>query len=110
MTLHGATACLIVSPGGTQLRFAEGGAEFRLHGGIGVLRLRNVLGGGRDNMVDACGLGAGDVLVDATAGQLQDAMVAAAAVGPTGRVIALEASPLLFAVTSGRPVVTGDDA
>ena len=35
-------------------------------------------------------------------------MVAAAVVGPSGRVTAMEASPLLFAVTSGRPVHTGN--
>ena len=34
---------------------------------------------------------------------------AAAAVGPSGRVLAIEASPLLWAVTSGRPCVTGDE-
>jgi hypothetical protein len=51
----------------------------------------------------------GDTFVDATAGQLQDALVAAAAVGARGRVVALEASPLLWAVTSGRPVVSGHE-
>ena len=107
MKLHSAGAVLVVSPGGTSLRI-EDGSELRLNGGIGVLRLRTVLKGGRDNMVDACRLRAGDVFVDSTAGQLQDAMVASAAVGESGRIIALEASPLLYAVTSGRPVVTGD--
>ena len=46
------------------------GSEHKLHGGMGVLRLRSVAGGGADNMVDACGLRSGDVFIDATAGLL----------------------------------------
>lgn len=107
MNFYSADAALIVSPAGTSLRL-KSGALMRLHGGIGVLRIRKLLKGGRDNMVDACELQPGDHFVDATAGQLQDAMVASAVVGPTGRVIAFEASPLLYAVSSGRPVCTGD--
>lgn len=105
---HSAVAILVVDSSGTLLRLSSG-AEFKLHGGLGVLRLRNVLSGGHDVLTsDVCGLREGDVFVDATAGQLQDALVAAAAVGPTGRVIAIEAAPLLWAVTSGRPCRTGD--
>ena len=58
MKIHSAAAVLVVGPGGTILRL-ENGSELRLNGGIGVLRLRNVLKGGRDNLVDACGLGPG---------------------------------------------------
>lgn len=104
---HTAAAVLVVDGAGVHLRLRDG-AEFRLHGGLGVLRLRNVLGGGSDNLASVCALREGDVFVDGTAGQLQDAIVAAAAIGPTGKVIAFEASPLLWAVTSGRPVCTGD--
>ena len=127
---HAASAILVVDASGTHLQLAAdtsaesghadnsnnssssgrsgGGAEFRLHGGIGVLRLRNVLGGGNDALCQSCGIRQGDVFVDATAGQCQDALIAAAAVGESGRVIAFEASPLLWAVTSSRPVSTGD--
>lgn len=105
---HGADAVLVVDGSGTLLRLGTG-AEFRLHGGLGVLRVRNALRGGSDALVAVCGLREGDVFVDATAGQLQDSLAAAAAVGSTGRVIAIEASALLWAVTSGRPVMTGVD-
>lgn len=105
---HNASAVLVVDGTGTRLQMNEKLAEFKLHGGLGVLRLRNVLGGGEDALCSTCGLREGDVFVDATAGQCQDAIVAAAACGSTGRVIAIEASPLLWAVTSGRPVATGD--
>lgn len=105
---HSASCILVVDGSGTLLRMRSG-AEFRLHGGLGVLRVRNVLRGGSDALTSVCALREGDVFVDGTAGQLQDALAAAAAVGPTGRVIAIEASPLLWAVTSGRPVRTEDD-
>ena len=77
-----------------QLLRLSNGSEHKLHGGMGVIRLRNVAGGGADNMVDACGLRSGDVFIDATAGQLSDAIVAAQVVGAEGRVLAIEASPL----------------
>jgi hypothetical protein len=98
---------LVVGEQGTSLRMRSG-ANLRIDGGLGVLRMRTVLGGGEDKMVAACGLRDGDVVIDATAGLLCDAIVAAAAVGPLGRVVALEASPLLWAVSSGRPTATGD--
>ena len=120
MAEHSASAVLVVDGSGTHLTLRdESGSsssgqnstrkkEFRLHGGLGVLRLRNVLGGGNDALTSVCELREGDVFVDATAGQLQDSLVAAAKVGASGKVIAIEASPLLWAVSAGRPVCTGD--
>lgn len=104
---NAADAVLVVGVNGTLLRLSNG-AEHKLHGGIGVVRMRNVGSGNSDNMVEACGLRAGDSFLDATAGQLSDALVAAHVVGPEGRVMAIEASPLLHAVSSGRPVQTAD--
>ena len=109
MTQHDAIAVVVVDGSGTHLRMRDAKHDFRLHGGFGVFRVKNVLRGCSDNLTSACALREGDVFVDCTAGQLQDALVAAAAVGPTGRVIALEASPLLWSVSSGRPVCTGDE-
>ena len=45
---------MVVDGSGTRLKLRDGGAEFRLHGGLGVLRLRNVLGGGADALTTAC--------------------------------------------------------
>jgi hypothetical protein len=84
-----ACACTCVHVQLQMLRLSNG-SEHKLHGGMGVLRLRNVAGGGADNMVDACGLRSGDVFIDATAGQLSDALVAAHVVGPEGHVLAIE--------------------
>jgi 16S rRNA (guanine1516-N2)-methyltransferase len=109
MTEQNAAAVLVVDGSGVHLKLRDDGGEFKLHGGLGVLRVRCVLSGGNDALCSACDLRAGDVFVDGTAGQLQDSLVAAAAVGPSGRVVAIEASPLLWAVTAARPTFTGDD-
>lgn len=108
MAVHEAQAAVVLDANGTHMKTSDG-TEFKLHGGLGVLRVRSVMSGANDTLASICALRAGDTFVDGTAGQCQDALVAAAAVGPTGRVIALEASPLLWSVTAGRPVCTSDD-
>lgn len=101
-----AEALLVVDERAT-LRMRDG-AETRLHGGIGVLRLRHLAKGGSDAMVEACGLQAGETFVDCTAGECHDAIVAAWVVGMDGCVIGMEASPLIYAVASVRPLRSGD--
>ncbi len=85
---------------------AGGGAERRWSPGMGALRakrLRARAGGGevdptaRDPFLDAAGLREGDEVLDCTVGLGADALVAAAAVGPRGRVVGIEASPALAA-------------
>ena len=51
----------------------------------------------RDPFLEAAGIPAGDAVLDATLGLGADALVAAAACGPGGRVVALERSPVLAA-------------
>jgi len=101
-----AEALMVVDERAT-LRMRDG-AETRLHGGIGVLRLRHLAKGGSDAMVEACGLQAGETFVDCTAGECHDAIVAAWVVGMDGCVIGMEASPLIYAVASVRPLRSGD--
>lgn len=105
---HGDKAVLIVGRDGTSL-YADG-LEHRLHANTAAKRLRLIATGAGDWLLTACALRDGDVLVDATAGLLGDALVAASAVGPHGKVIAIESSPLLYAVSSGRPETLGDAA
>ena len=100
---------LAVGREGTSLHAAGGGPPLRLHAGIAAKRLRNAGAAGfQDSLLAACELRAGEVVIDATAGLLGDALVAAHAVGPGGRVVAMESIPLLHAVTSGSPSTLGD--
>jgi predicted methyltransferase len=78
---------------------------------MGLIRMRRTLSRlagrpvsptDRDPFLEAAGLRPGDAVLDATLGLGADALVAAAACGPAGRVVALEGSPVLAAwVTEG---------
>jgi hypothetical protein len=82
------------------------GAERRWAPGMGLVRTKRVLARlaghaapptDRDPFLDAAGLVPGDEVLDATLGLGADALVAAAASGPRGRVVGLEGSPALAA-------------
>ncbi len=74
--------------------------EFFFHPNMAHLRLKNLrFGDGRDHMTDAMGLQPGMSVLDCTLGFGTDAIVASFAVGDTGHVTGLEASPLVAEVT-----------
>lgn len=94
----GADALLVLERRGVVL-FAAG-AEHRYHAGMGTLRARRLARGERstvDSFLAAAGLRPGDAVLDCTLGLGADALVAAQAVGPRGRVVGLESSPVLAA-------------
>jgi hypothetical protein len=100
----GADAALLLSSGRAVL--AARGEVHRWSAGMGALRakrLRARLAGGpadptgHDPFLEAAGLRDGDAVLDCTVGLGADALVAAVAVGPRGRVVGLEASPALAA-------------
>ena len=76
------------------------GAEHPFTPGMGALRAKRLARGEsatRDPFLEAAGLVPGDEVLDCTAGLAADAIVAAQAVGPSGRVVALEGSAALAA-------------
>jgi hypothetical protein len=80
-----------------RVRLADRFSEVAFHPGMAhhrVLRLRRGLD---DPLVEMGQVQPGQRVVDATLGFGRDALVAAAAVGPTGKVVGLEASPALAA-------------
>jgi SAM-dependent methyltransferase len=99
----GADALLVLSPRASTL--VSGGEERRWSPGMGALRARRARerrrGGGdattRDTFLDAAALRDGDAVLDCTLGLGADALVAAVAAGPRGRVVGIEASPALAA-------------
>jgi 16S rRNA (guanine1516-N2)-methyltransferase len=105
----GAGAALVLSPRSALLATAV--ASQRWSAGMGILRMRRTLArlGGRpvsptdrDPFLEAAGIRPGDEVLDATLGLGADALVAAAACGPGGRVVALEGSrPLAAWVAEG---------
>lgn len=76
---------------------AEGHTAF--HDGLAALRLGRYARGDRtDPLVRAADFQPGDAVLDATLGLGQDSLVAARAVGPTGRVLGVERSAALHAL------------
>ncbi len=84
---------------------AASGEERRWSPGMGFLRAKRArarLGGGgdpttRDPFLEASGIHSGDAILDCTLGLGADALVAAVAAGPGGRVVGIEASTALAA-------------
>lgn len=97
----GAEAILACATGDRALWLPGMQAPWRFHGGMAVLRIRRLIGRHEvDPFLLACDLHPGHRLLDCTGGALADAIVAAHAVGEGGHVEAIEASPLLHAVTA----------
>lgn len=72
--------------------------ELFFHPNMAAVRLRLLHKGGRDKMLDICGLGPGDSFLDCTAGLCSDSLVAKYQVGERGRVLALEQSLPVYLV------------
>ncbi len=91
---------LVLSPGRPPTFMpADGGMRYYYHPGMALTRIRNLLKGLGDPMVTAMRLQPGDAVLDCTLGRASDALVASSVVGPTGRVVGLELSPLLAELT-----------
>lgn len=93
-----AEALLVFGREGLTLWDREG--RLRFHPGMAHLRLLRLEAGEEDTFVRVAELRAGDRVLDATLGLGQDALVAARAVGPAGRVVGVEKSLPLYAVVS----------
>jgi 16S rRNA (guanine1516-N2)-methyltransferase len=112
----GADALLVLSPRASVL--CASGEEHRWSAGMGALRAKRALaratGSGdnvtRDPFLEAALLAEGDLVLDCTAGLGADALVAATAVGPGGRVVGLESSPALAAWVGEGLLRSGDAA
>ena len=76
------------------------GESLRHHPNMAKLRILAIEQGRGDVLVDALQLKPGDRVLDCTCGLGSDAIVTAYAVGPSGRVRALEAAPLLALLAS----------
>ncbi|MFZ7102616.1 MAG: class I SAM-dependent methyltransferase [Peptococcaceae bacterium] len=72
---------------------------FFFHPGMAVARLKMLKAGESDPMIDAMGLEQGDSILDCTLGLANDAIVASYSVGDIGKVVGLESSPIIYAIT-----------
>ncbi|EPY13263.1 MULTISPECIES: class I SAM-dependent methyltransferase [Paenibacillus] len=75
-----------------------GVTELTYHPSMAYVRAKRILSGDADGMITASGVTPGDEVLDCTAGLAGDSLVFAVAVGPKGKVTALESEPSLFAL------------
>lgn len=92
----GADCLLVARAGGLRLETPEG--ELFFHPNMSHLRVKNLRKGQSDHLVEAMGLTRGMSVLDGTLGFGADAIVASFVTGETGRVVGVEASPLIEAV------------
>lgn len=92
-----AQAVLVVKQGELHLYTDEG--ELFFHPNMSQLRVKNLRLGQQDHMTEAMGLQAGMSVLDCTLGFGADAIVASYGVGEAGRVVGLEVSPWIAAIT-----------
>ena len=105
---YGVDAALVARRGLLTLVTAEG--ELFFHPGMSHLRIKHLLLGHSDHLVNALGLVEGMHVLDCTLGTGADAIVESFAVGAQGTVTALEANPLIAAVIAdGLAHATGDN-
>ena len=106
---HALTALVVGEKDGPRI-YSEAGS-FAYHPGMAVLRMQQLKRGQTEHLVAALGLAPGVRVLDATLGLAADAAISAYVVGVGGRVVGLEASPLLhFAVSYGLTHYEAEDA
>jgi hypothetical protein len=96
---HGVRGAVVVAPERVTYYEPERGLEYFYHPGMAKLRLHNHRRGDPDPMLRAMDVHPGDEVLDCTLGRATDAILSSWAVGEAGRVLGLEVSPLLAALT-----------
>lgn len=97
LSKYEAEAVLVAFP--KELKVNTEAGELFFHPNMSQLRLKNLRKGDKDHMTEAMGLHEGMEVLDCTLGLGADAIVASFGVGERGRVVGLESSPLVAAVT-----------
>ncbi|WP_067931267.1 class I SAM-dependent methyltransferase [Alicyclobacillus kakegawensis] len=92
---EGVTAVLVADAEPTWYHAQDLQHAFRFHPGMAWLRLQAMEQGRADRLLTAAGIAPGDTVLDATLGMGVDALVLAAGVSDTGRVVACESSFVL---------------
>ncbi|WP_166241611.1 class I SAM-dependent methyltransferase [Paenibacillus turpanensis] len=99
---YGDPILLLVKEQGMELHREDGREPLFFHPSTALLRIKRLLRGEADTLIDASGTAAGDRILDCTAGLASDAIVFAYAAGEQGRVLAVESEALLhFIVQTG---------
>jgi 16S rRNA (guanine1516-N2)-methyltransferase len=88
---------IVVTPQEVRL-MGEGQHPLFFHPSMALVRLKRLMAGSTDTLMALSGVSTGDIVLDCTAGLCSDALVFSYSVGVEGRVVAMEASPVLHAI------------
>lgn len=94
---YGDCDVIVAAAKGPVIHTAAG--EYFFHISMAELRIKNLINGKHDHMVNAMGLRAGMSVLDCTLGLATDAIVASYVAGAAGAVTGLESSPAIALVT-----------
>ncbi|MCL6557598.1 MAG: class I SAM-dependent methyltransferase [Firmicutes bacterium] len=95
-TAHGVAGILVVSA--NKISYVAEGEEFFFHPGLARLRIKNLINGKTDQMIEAMSLKPGDRVLDCTLGLGADAITASFIAGEKGQVVGLEQSPVIASI------------
>jgi 16S rRNA (guanine1516-N2)-methyltransferase len=83
--------------GNRELRYVDqDGHPMFFHPSMAMVRIKRLLKGEKDNMLEAGDVQTGDQIIDCTMGLASDAIIFSHATGVTGEVIALESAPIPY--------------
>ena len=93
---YGEQGILVVTE--RELRYEDGEEALYFHPSMANIRVKRLMKGESDPMIEVSGCRPGDEVLDCTAGLASDSIVFAFAVGEHGSVTALESQPLMCAI------------
>jgi len=96
--LHEVDNILLVKKNSLSIITSDG--EFFFHPNTAHLRIKNLRCGENDRLIDALNVKKGAKILDCTLGLGSDAIVESFIAGETGKIVAIEVNPLIFAVVS----------
>jgi 16S rRNA (guanine1516-N2)-methyltransferase len=91
---------LLIERDGTWKWYGQEDIPFFFHPSTALLRIKKLLRGESDTLLEACQVEEGDTVVDCTAGLASDAIVLSYAVGSDGHIFALESEYMLYRIVS----------
>lgn len=86
---------LVVSQSETKC-YSHAQSPVFFHPGMAMIRIKRLMNGDNDLLLEAAEAAEGDVILDCTAGLASDSIVLSYAAGPLGKVTAVESSVLLY--------------
>ena len=90
---------VVVGKDGIQLYHKDSNEPYFFHPNVAMIRVKRLLKGEQDPLIDVSGLGEGDSFLDCTLGNGSDSLVASLVVGHCGSVVGIESSNALAYVT-----------